>query len=183
MNPIAAQQVALNNALVAPENRVQIGKCNMRIDPIKTLKESTYQVVLDALALSSLYQDFLITAEVLEIYMHQFWHTITKIKDSSSYKFKLDKKRITIDVQVFCDILQICPRLPNQEFVVPPSSDEDIVSFIKELGYTGDIDFVSKVYTDHMHQPWRTFAAVINKCLSKKTTGLDKIRLSRAQIL
>ncbi|GJT77846.1 hypothetical protein Tco_1044571 [Tanacetum coccineum] len=171
MNPIAAQQVALNNALVAPENRVQIGKCNMRIDPIKTLKESTYQVVLDALALSSLYQAFLITAEVPEIYMHQFWHTITKIKDSSSYKFKLDKKRITIDVQVFRDILQICPRLPNQEFVVPPSSDEDIVSFIKELGYTGDIDFVSKVYTDHMHQPWRTFAVVINRCLFGKTTG------------
>nr|GEW03331.1 putative reverse transcriptase domain-containing protein [Tanacetum cinerariifolium] len=60
--------------------------------------------------------------------------------------------------------------LPNQEFVVPPSSDEDIVSFIKELGYTGDNDSVSKVYTYHMHQPWRTFAAVINKCLSGKTT-------------
>ncbi|GJU82304.1 hypothetical protein Tco_1284669 [Tanacetum coccineum] len=43
--------------------------------------------------------------------------------------------------------------------------------FIKELGYTGDIDFVTKVYTDHMHQPWRTFATVINKCLSRKTTG------------
>ncbi|GKB74044.1 hypothetical protein Tco_0935456 [Tanacetum coccineum] len=34
-----------------------------------------------------------------------------------------------------------------------------------------------------MHQPWRTFAGVINRCLSGKTTGLDKIILSRAQIL
>ncbi|GKE74618.1 hypothetical protein Tco_1536659 [Tanacetum coccineum] len=34
-----------------------------------------------------------------------------------------------------------------------------------------------------MHQPWRTFASVINKCLSGKITGLDKIRLSRVQIL
>ncbi|GJS23408.1 retrovirus-related pol polyprotein from transposon TNT 1-94 [Tanacetum coccineum] len=78
MNLIAAQQVALDNALVAPENR------------------------------------------------HQFWHTITKIKNSSSYKFKLDKKKCTIDVEVFRDILQICPRLPNQEFDAPPS-DEEIV--------------------------------------------------------
>ncbi|GJW47212.1 hypothetical protein Tco_0078858 [Tanacetum coccineum] len=160
MNPMVAQQVSLDNAFVAPENRVQIGKCNMRIDPTKTQKEPTYEVVLDALALSPLYPAFLITTEVPEIYIHQFWHTITKIKDPSLYKFKLDKKRCTIDAEVFRDILQICPKLPNQEFVVPPSSDEDIVSFIKELGYT-----------------------VINKCLSGKITGLDNIRLSRAQIL
>ncbi|GJU02596.1 hypothetical protein Tco_1112934 [Tanacetum coccineum] len=34
-----------------------------------------------------------------------------------------------------------------------------------------------------MHQPWRTFATIINRCISRKTTGLDKLRLSRAQIL
>ncbi|GKA73591.1 hypothetical protein Tco_0779893 [Tanacetum coccineum] len=132
MNPIAAQQVALDNALVAPENRVQIGQCNIRIDPTKTQKEPTYQAVLDSLALSSLYSAFLITSGVPKIYIHQFWHTINKIKNSSSYKFKLDKKQCIIDVEVFCDILQICPRLPNQEFDTPPS-DEEIATFIKEL--------------------------------------------------
>ncbi|GJT62728.1 hypothetical protein Tco_1006261 [Tanacetum coccineum] len=30
----------------------------------------------------------------------------------------------------------ICPRLPNQEFIVPPSSNLEMISFIKELGYT-----------------------------------------------
>ncbi|GKB67562.1 hypothetical protein Tco_0928974 [Tanacetum coccineum] len=34
-----------------------------------------------------------------------------------------------------------------------------------------------------MHQPWRTFAALINRSLSGKTIGLDKLRLSRTQIL
>ncbi|GJS68256.1 hypothetical protein Tco_0682821 [Tanacetum coccineum] len=33
-----------------------------------------------------------------------------------------------------------------------------------------------------MHQPWRTFAALINRSLSRKTSGIDKLRLSRAQI-
>nr|GEV42596.1 hypothetical protein [Tanacetum cinerariifolium] len=136
MNPIAAQQVALDNALVSPENRVQIDKYNIRIDPTKTLKEPTYQVVLDSLALSHLYPAFLITSEVSEIYMHQFWHTITKIENSSSYKFKLDKKKCTIDVKVFRNILQICLRLPNQEFDAPPS-DEKIATFIKELRHKG----------------------------------------------
>nr|GFB98978.1 hypothetical protein [Tanacetum cinerariifolium] len=105
INPIAAQQVALDNDLVAPENRVQIGQCNMIIDPTKTQKEPTYQVVLDSFALSPLYPAFLIIVDVPKIYMHQFWHTITKIKNSSSYKFKLDKKKCTIDVEVFRDFL------------------------------------------------------------------------------
>ncbi|GJY48556.1 hypothetical protein Tco_0438512, partial [Tanacetum coccineum] len=34
-----------------------------------------------------------------------------------------------------------------------------------------------------MHQPWRTFAAIINRCISGKSTGLDRLRPSRAQIL
>ncbi|GKB11976.1 hypothetical protein Tco_0845899, partial [Tanacetum coccineum] len=73
-----------------------------------------------------------------------FWHTITKIKNSSSYKFKLDKKKCTIDVEVFRYILQICPRLPNQEFDALPL-DEEIVSFIKELTHKGDIKSVTDV--------------------------------------
>ncbi|GJY57581.1 hypothetical protein Tco_0456696 [Tanacetum coccineum] len=34
-----------------------------------------------------------------------------------------------------------------------------------------------------MHQPWRSFPVIINKCLSGKTTSLESLRLSRAQIL
>ncbi|GKB94542.1 retrovirus-related pol polyprotein from transposon TNT 1-94 [Tanacetum coccineum] len=52
MTTTAAQQVALDNALVPLEKRVKIDKCNMRIDLAKTHKEHTYQVVLDALALT-----------------------------------------------------------------------------------------------------------------------------------
>ncbi|GJT19507.1 hypothetical protein Tco_0878213 [Tanacetum coccineum] len=123
----------------------------------------------------------MITADVPEIYMRQFWFTIDK-KDSTSYQFKIDKKRYIIDMEVFREILQICPKLLNQEFDALPS-DEEIVSFIKELGHKGDIKSVTNVVVDQMYQPWRTFASIINTCLSGKITGLDKLRLSRAQIL
>ncbi|GJZ76832.1 hypothetical protein Tco_0641504, partial [Tanacetum coccineum] len=65
-----AQQIALDNALVALENQRVIGKCNMRINPGMKPKEPTYQVVLDALDLTTCYHAFLITAEVSVIYMH-----------------------------------------------------------------------------------------------------------------
>ncbi|GKC99235.1 hypothetical protein Tco_1169510 [Tanacetum coccineum] len=93
----------------------------------------------------------------------------SKIKDTSSYQFKLDNKKCRVDVEVFCEVLEICPRLPNQEFIEPPSHEE-IVSFIKEIGYGGDVEYVTDVVTDHMYQPWRTFTAIINRCLSRKIT-------------
>ncbi|GJT12974.1 hypothetical protein Tco_0860016 [Tanacetum coccineum] len=108
MNPVAAQQVALDNALVAPEKRLKIERCNARIEFSKPQREETYQVTLDALKLSPCYPAFLITAE--------------------------------------CDML-------------------------------------SAIHTDQMHQPWRTFAAIINRCISGMTTGLDRHRESRTQIL
>ncbi|GJR32282.1 hypothetical protein Tco_1108514 [Tanacetum coccineum] len=48
---------------------------------------------------------------------------------------------------------------------------------------TGVINSLNDVVIDQMHQPWRTFAALINRSLSGKTSALDKLRLSRAQIL
>ncbi|GJT75950.1 hypothetical protein Tco_1042675 [Tanacetum coccineum] len=59
-----AQQSKLDNALVSPENRRVIGKCSMRINPGMKPKEPTYQVALDALALTTCYPAFLITVEV-----------------------------------------------------------------------------------------------------------------------
>ncbi|GKC86892.1 hypothetical protein Tco_1147541 [Tanacetum coccineum] len=78
-----AQQIELNNAQVAPENHRVIGKCNMRISPGMKPKEPTYQVVLDALTLTTCYLAFLITAEVPVIYMHQFWDTVDKHNEES----------------------------------------------------------------------------------------------------
>ncbi|GJX16305.1 hypothetical protein Tco_0217137 [Tanacetum coccineum] len=50
-----------------------------------------------------------------------------------------------------------------------------MVPFIKELGYTGKCDMLSEIHTDLMHQPWRTFVVVINRCISGKSIGLDSL--------
>ncbi|GJX74463.1 hypothetical protein Tco_0313058 [Tanacetum coccineum] len=51
-NPVVAQQVALDNALVAHEKRLKIEMCNARIEFSKPQREETYQVTLNALKLS-----------------------------------------------------------------------------------------------------------------------------------
>ncbi|GJW41912.1 retrovirus-related pol polyprotein from transposon TNT 1-94 [Tanacetum coccineum] len=56
-----------------------------------------------------------------------------------------------------------------------PPFKEEILSFIRDLGHTGEIKVLFDVNVNHMHQPWRSFAAIINKCLSGKTTALENL--------
>ncbi|GJR33227.1 hypothetical protein Tco_1109459 [Tanacetum coccineum] len=170
----------MDDELVAPANRLNIGKNNLRLSSILKSKEPTLQVALDALKLTLFYNAFEISADVPEIYMQEFWVTVSR--HHSSLRFKLNGKSHTVNVDNFRDMLKICPKLPGQIFEEPPL-EEEILSFIRDLGHTGEIKFLSDVNVNHMHQPWRSFAAIINKCLSGKTTALESLRLSRAQIL
>ncbi|GJV08946.1 hypothetical protein Tco_1346602 [Tanacetum coccineum] len=142
--------------------------------------EPTLQVALDALKLTPFYNAFKITVDVPEIYMQEFWVTVSR--HHSSLRFKMNGKSHTVNVDNFRDMLKIFPKLIGQEFEEPPL-EEEILSFIRDLGHTGEIKFLSDVNVNHMHQPWRSFASIINKCLSGKTTSLESLRLSRAQIL
>ncbi|GJU26634.1 hypothetical protein Tco_1165255 [Tanacetum coccineum] len=109
-----AQKIALDNALVAPKNQRVIGKCNTRINPGMKPKESTYQVVLDALALTTCYPAFLITAEVPVIYMHHFWAIVDKHKASSIQ----DRQQ-----ELFYE--------------------QEALSFIRELGHSREIKYIT----------------------------------------
>ncbi|GJT01123.1 hypothetical protein Tco_0822292 [Tanacetum coccineum] len=108
----------------------------------------------------------------------QFWYTIAKKKKSLSYQFQLANQQFEIGVELFREILHICPRVPNKEFVEPPPYDA-LVSFIKQLGYKGSLDLISELYVDHMYQPWRIFSTIIKKCLFGKVYGIDRLRQSR----
>nr|GEV93010.1 hypothetical protein [Tanacetum cinerariifolium] len=118
MDTTNTQQIALDDILVTPANRLKIGKCNHRLNYTLKSNEPTLQV--------------------------------------------------------------ICPRLLGQKFE-DPLFEEEILSFIRDLGYTGEIKVLIVVNVNYMHQPWRSFAAIINRCLSGKTIGLDSLRLSHSK--
>ncbi|GJZ71738.1 retrovirus-related pol polyprotein from transposon TNT 1-94, partial [Tanacetum coccineum] len=102
---------ALDDALVAPANRLEFGRCNIRIKIDIKPKEATFQVVLDALDLTPFYQAFLITTEVPAVYMQEFYAIVSIHK--SSIRFKINKKKVSLDVDMFKEILQFCPKIPG----------------------------------------------------------------------
>ncbi|GJS80152.1 hypothetical protein Tco_0730033 [Tanacetum coccineum] len=169
MSSITAQQNKLDLELVPKDKRLEIGKCNGRLTRGMKPREPTFQVALDALALTPCYYAFLITADVLEVYMHQFWNFV--YKHDTFYRFKLDKKRFKLTLKIFRDIFKICLRVQGQDFDTL-HTNEEIVSFLRELGHTREINSLNDVVVDQMHQPWQTFAALISKSLSGKTTAV-----------
>nr|GFC38128.1 hypothetical protein [Tanacetum cinerariifolium] len=71
------QQVALDEAIVPHASRLRIGKNNFRLKSDISSKESTLQLAYDVLRLTPFYKAFLVTADVPEIYMQEFWATAT----------------------------------------------------------------------------------------------------------
>nr|GEX36134.1 hypothetical protein [Tanacetum cinerariifolium] len=177
MDMIIDQQVALDEALVPHASRLRIGKSNFRLRSDITSKESTLQLVYDVLRLTPFYKAFLVTTDVPEIYMQEFWATSTV--HHHSIRFKMNNKKRIVNLEYFMEMLHLCPRLPNQTFDELPF-EEEILAFVRYLGHSGKIRKLTDVNINKLHQPWRSFAAVINKCLSRKSTGYDSLRNSKA---
>nr|GEX42066.1 hypothetical protein [Tanacetum cinerariifolium] len=174
------QQVALDEALVPSAQRLRIGRSNFRLPSDIQLKESTLQVVYDVLRQTPFFKAFLVTEDVLEIYMQEFWATSTV--HQHSIRFKMDTRKHIVDLESFREMLHISPRVLGQSFAELPF-EEEILEFLRFLGHSAQIRTLTDVNVNKLYQPWRSFAAVVNKCLTGKSTGFDSLRLSQAQIL
>nr|GEZ10287.1 hypothetical protein [Tanacetum cinerariifolium] len=79
-------------------------------------------------------------------------------------------------------MLHISPRVPGQSFDELPF-EEEILDFLRFLVHNAQIKTLTDVNVNKLFQPWRLFAAVINKCLTGKSSSFDSFRLSQVQIL
>nr|GEV12331.1 hypothetical protein [Tanacetum cinerariifolium] len=154
MDTIIDHQVAMDEALVLHAQRLRIGRSNFcLLSDIKS-KESTLQLVYDATA---------------TVHHH-------------AIRFKMDNKKHIMNLESFRDMLHICPRVHGQSFAKPPF-EEEILAFIRFLEHSASIMMLTDVNINELYQPWRSFTAIINKCLTGKSSGYDSLRLSQAQNL
>nr|GEZ13510.1 hypothetical protein [Tanacetum cinerariifolium] len=121
-----------------------------------------------------------IRRNVPEIYMHEFW--ATAIVHHHSIRFKMNNKKHIINLETFREMSHVCPRVPGQSFDELPFKEE-ILEFLRSLGHSDEIRNLTDVNVNKLFQPWRSFEAVINKCLTRKSSGFDSFRLSQAQLL
>ncbi|GJS43445.1 hypothetical protein Tco_0568488 [Tanacetum coccineum] len=154
MNPQETQQVAARDEKWVPfTKRVKISSTNIRLETTVPQKEETFQVVIDL------------------------------IKNSKCFKaFTIYVDKCVVNADVFRTILDIFPRVEGVDFTDVPDDDATL-DFLIKLGYKGPLYKHTNMFMDHMHQPWRTLATIINKCLSGKTSSNDKLRKSKTNVL
>ncbi|GJX12038.1 hypothetical protein Tco_0201897 [Tanacetum coccineum] len=93
------------------------------------------------------FKDFTISADVLEIFMQQFWYSIKKVQGTDSYEFILANKKCVVNADVFRTILDICPRVEGVNFIDVPDDDTTLVFLIK-LGYKENVDYPELIWED-----------------------------------
>nr|GEX68158.1 reverse transcriptase domain-containing protein [Tanacetum cinerariifolium] len=111
--------------------------------------------------------------DVPEIYMQEFW--ATAYVHQLSIRFKMDTRKNIVDLEAFREMLHISPRVSGQYFDEPPF-EEEILDFLRFLGHSAQIKTLSDVNVNKLFQSWRSFAAVINKCLTGKSSSFDSFR-------
>nr|GEV28801.1 hypothetical protein [Tanacetum cinerariifolium] len=136
------QQVALDEALVPSTKRFRIGRSNFRLPSDIQSKESTLQVVYDVLCRCPFFKAFLVTTDVPEIYMQEFW-AIAYVHEYS-IRFKMDIKKNIVDLETFRDMLYICPRVLGQSFDELPF-EEEILDFLRFFGHSAQIKTLTDV--------------------------------------
>nr|GFA59602.1 hypothetical protein [Tanacetum cinerariifolium] len=175
------QQVALDEALVPHASRLRIGKINFRLRSDITSKESTLQVVCDVLRLTPFYKAFLVTADVPEIYMQEFWAIATV--HHHSICFKMNNKKRIVNLEYFREMLHICPRIPNQPFDELPF-EEEILAFLINLGHGGEIKKITdgmyhKKNVDFAYLLWEDFVYQVDHKDAKKSNEMYYPRFTK----
>nr|GEU45558.1 hypothetical protein [Tanacetum cinerariifolium] len=149
------QQVALDEALVPHASRLRIGKSHFRLRSDLKSKESTLQVVYDAIA---------------TIHHH-------------SICFKMNNKKHIVNLEYFREMLQICPRIPNQQFDELPFKEE-ILTFLRELGHSGEIKMITdgmyhKKKVDFAYLLWEDFVYQVEHKDAKKSNEMYYPRFTK----
>nr|GEV97629.1 hypothetical protein [Tanacetum cinerariifolium] len=160
VDTIIEQQAAMDEALVPHAQRLRIGRSNFRLLSDIKSKESTLQLVYDVLRICPFFKAFLVTTDVPEIYMQEFWVTATV--HHYAIRFKMDNKKHIVNFESLRDMLHICPRVYGKSFDEPPF-EEEILAFIHFLGHSAAIRMLTDVNINKLYHPWRSFAAIINK--------------------
>nr|GEX03873.1 hypothetical protein [Tanacetum cinerariifolium] len=170
METTIKQQVVMDEALVPSTQRLRIERRNLRFPSDIQSKESTLQLVYDVLRRCPFFKAFLVTADMLEIYMQDFW--ATAYVHQQSIRFKINNKKLILSLESFWKMLYICPRIHGQSFDELPF-EEEILDFIRFLRHSATIRTLTDININKLYQPWRSFAAIINKCLTGKSSGYD----------
>ncbi|GJS63079.1 hypothetical protein Tco_0677643 [Tanacetum coccineum] len=142
--------------LVPVKARLPIRKSNLLMDLQKKQKNPSFLISVDILQNTNFFRAFTASADVPSIYVQQFWNTLRKDDKTGVYSFQMDELWFNLNADLLRNALQITPKDSIHPFVPPPAGDL-IIDFVKRLGYSRDLQYVSTMHPDQpRHRLLRT---------------------------
>nr|GFB16110.1 monodehydroascorbate reductase [Tanacetum cinerariifolium] len=164
---------------------VPIGKRNCYLDVEKSQSNPIYKIAVDILKHTNFFRAFTASSTIPSIYIQQFWDTVRYDQTLGCYKCQLDEQWFDLTKDTLRDALQITPITPvnnNNAFSSPLYSDA-LINFVNDLGYPKLVRNLSNIVTNDMFQLCRALIAIINMCLTGKTSGFERPRALVLKIL
>nr|GEY53378.1 histone deacetylase 14 [Tanacetum cinerariifolium] len=121
-------------------------------------------ISMDILQNTNFFRAFIGSTSVPAIYFQQFWDTLMLEAKTRAYRFQLDEDLFRLKITLVDQARQS----------MPPSSGDAIMDFVNQLGYPGEIHFVSRMVVNNLYQPWIAILSMINQCLTGKTFVFDR---------
>ncbi|GJW63966.1 hypothetical protein Tco_0115850 [Tanacetum coccineum] len=176
------QQQKLQDVALVVNEQVKISISNLRIALEKIQPDVIFKVCLEVLKHQSFYNAFIASAYVPEIYMQQFWYTITQELSTQKFYFTMGDQVIEVNEDLLRNDFNITPKDLEHPFT-PPTFKKEIIRFVNQIGCVTPIKIILALRINDMHLPWRTFMTMINRCLIGKSSGHDRPRLPMLQLL
>ncbi|GJU26939.1 retrovirus-related pol polyprotein from transposon TNT 1-94 [Tanacetum coccineum] len=96
-----------------------------------------------------------------------------------SIHFKMNNKKHIVNLEYFREMLQICPKLPYQQFEEPPF-EEEILTFLRDLGHSGEIKgMYHKKNVDYAYLLWEDFVYQVENKNVKRSNEMYYPRFTR----
>ncbi|KAJ9551929.1 LOW QUALITY PROTEIN: hypothetical protein OSB04_015974 [Centaurea solstitialis] len=112
--------------------------------------------------------------DIPEVYIQQFYDSMEFVMGTSSksehFRCRVEDLKYKLTPARFCRILQVPVHKPETYHL----SDEELFEAIFTLGYDADLTTLGTFKRKHIVGVWSTLFAILNKCLSSCTKGIDQ---------
>nr|GEY20631.1 retrovirus-related Pol polyprotein from transposon TNT 1-94 [Tanacetum cinerariifolium] len=118
---------------------------------------------------------------VIELYFVNTEYQLEDLFTKTLGRDRIQSSKVLKHAKLWLAIISDSNSLFILKASIPPKRKLDLTTGINFL--SAAIKMLTDVNINKLYQPWRSFAAIINKCLTGKSFGYDSLRLSQAQIL
>ncbi|GJU06427.1 hypothetical protein Tco_1122857 [Tanacetum coccineum] len=143
-------------------------------------------VMVEILKGHPIFKALTLSEDVPEIYIQQFWNTITYNTTVSPHKFEgmIEDVHVAFTLKQFRRMFDLKEQndFTGKEEYDDFSPEEELCADIVRLGYEEPLPKASAFRRKHLSQVWATLFSIINRCLTSKSTGMDQCSISVLRI-